>query len=312
MRIVGFAPECDERAGVQTEAPTHSHSGRHIVPIYTNTTGLGALLPDAFGPLLVEPMAALSVAMNPAVAKRLDVGSHQVNIPTIAEDPSAAWVAEGAELLVSDATFTETSVVPSKLGSLMIVSRECAEDSNPAVQEIIGHGLARDLAKKVDAALFSTITPANAPAGMGSLLDVTEVDAGAAYTNTDWAAEAISEAEQVGATVTSFMCSPATALTLAKLKDETGSNRPLLGNDPTTPTGKVVAGVPLISTPAIVGSEIYALDGSRVFTILRKDVELEVSTQVYFTSDRVAIRGIIRVGFAYPSHKSIVKIDVSS
>jgi HK97 family phage major capsid protein len=187
-----------------------------------------------------------------------------------------------------------------------------ANDSQPAVQEIIGQGLARDLAKKVDAALFSVTTGANAPAGMGSLLDVTEVDAGAAYTNLDWAAEAISEAEQVGATVTSFVCSPATALTLAKLKDETGSNRPLLGNDPATPTGKVVAGVPLISTPAITGTEVYALDGRRVFAILRKDIELQVSTDVFFTSDRVAIRGIIRVGFAYPSHKSIIKIDVSS
>jgi hypothetical protein len=62
---------------------------------------------------------------------------------------------------------------------------------------VVGIGLARDIARKVDAGAFADL---------------------------DAFAEAISLAETVGATETSFVTSPATALTLAKVKTGTGSN----------------------------------------------------------------------------------------
>ena len=62
---------------------------------------------------------------------------------------------------------------------------------------MVGIGLARDIARKVGAGAFADL---------------------------DAFAEAISLAETVGATVTSFVTSPATALALAKVKTGTGSN----------------------------------------------------------------------------------------
>jgi len=86
---------------------------------------------------------------------------------------------------------------------------------------LVGRGIV--FARKVDGAFFSAQS-APAPSGLGALSGIqTVVDAGA-FADLDACAEAISLAETVGATETSFVTSPATALALAKVKTGTGSN----------------------------------------------------------------------------------------
>lgn len=83
---------------------------------------------------------------------------------------------------------------------------------------------------------------APAPSGLGALSGVQTYVNASAFSNLDFAAEAISKAETVGAGVTSFVTNPATALVLAKVKRATGSNAPLLGADPTAATSRSVLG----------------------------------------------------------------------
>jgi HK97 family phage major capsid protein len=134
---------------------------------------------------------------------------------------------------------------------------------------------------------------------------------GSAFGNLDFAAQAISKAETVGATVTAFVTSPATALALATIKTATGSNEPVLGSDATSATSRRILGVPLFVSQYVPANTLYALDMSRVWMVVRDDAEVTADRSVFFTSDRVAVRATMRVGFAFPHPQSVVKVTTA-
>ena len=56
---------------------------------------------------------------------------------------------------------------------------------------------------------------------------------------------------------------------------------------------------------------MWVLDPQWIKTVLREDVTLAVSYDSRFTSDRVALRATLRVGFAFPKPAALVRIDLS-
>ena len=351
----------------------------------TNITNAALLRPEEVGPLVVQPVTAESVAMQ--VATVVTTGSASYRIPMITADSTAGWFAEGAEITPSDATTNEIDVVPSKVAGLSIISRELANDSSPLAAQVVGQSLARDIARRIDAAFFANTT-SNGPSGLlsispsivdtraatalpsvtataatdkinstahglsngdvvvfsaltggaglvvdtpyyvvnksandfevsatagGAKIDVTtDASAASAYkrvlSNLDPFAQAISLAENVGATITSFCLNPADLLTLAVLKDQTGSNRPLLGTDPTAPTKRTALGIPLIPTPAVKVGTIWGVPKDRVMIVVREGATLDVDRSAYFSSDRVGVRAIMRVGFGFPHAAAVTRL----
>jgi hypothetical protein len=73
----------------------------------------------------------------------------------------------------------------------------------------------------LDSAYFGTVT-ANGPNGLGHLTGVTNIDGGT-ITDLDAFAEALSEAEQVGAQLTAFVAHPDTVLAMSTLKPTTSN-----------------------------------------------------------------------------------------
>ncbi len=276
---------------------------------HTSTAVATAFTPDEIAELVVRPTERLSVALQAATI--VPTSSTTLRFPIITADPSGAWVAEGAEIPVSDAESDELEVTPAKLATLTVISSELADDSSPEAQTIIGDGIARDVAGKIDTAFFGNLA-SPAPKGLASLTGVSTVSAGTTYTNTDPFAEAISIARNVGATLTSFVANPTTALAMAKVKKATGSNEPLLGNDPTEPTKRTVLGLPLDEFPGIPNGVIWGIPKARVMVVMRKDTDLKISDQSHFTSDRVAIRAITRIGFGFPHPAAVVKISTTA
>jgi HK97 family phage major capsid protein len=271
-----------------------------------STSNAAAILtPAQVDSLLVQPVLAQSVAAQ--VAKVVPVSGSSLRLPIVAADPTAAWTAEGAEIAVSDQDLDELTVTFKKLGGLTVVSNELIADSSPEASQLVGEGLARDIARKIDAAFFGSTTT-NGPSGLGSVSGVQAVDAGAAFANLDAFHEAISLAETVGATVSAFVTSPAVALALAKIKTGTGSNAPLLGSDPTAPTKRTIAGVPLMVSSAVAAGTVWAIPFQRTVLGMRKDVEVTTDTSAFFTSDRTAVRAILRAGFGMPHPAAIVKV----
>lgn len=269
------------------------------------TSTNGGLLPDVIGPLVTRPVRNMSAALQ--VATVVTCTDHEFRIPIVEGDAGAAWVAEAAEIPVSDADVTEIVVRPPKVAGLSVISRELASDSSPSAQAIVGEGLAQSIATKVDQAFFGN-TVTNGPSGLLSIAGVSVVDTGAAIANTDPFAEALSNAEVAGAVVTSFVAHPNTVLTLSKVKKQTGSNEPLLGYDASQPTRRQVLGVPLLPSPAVAEGTVWAIPAAKVFVVIREDVTLDVDRSAYFSSDRVAIRATMRIGFGFPHPAAVVRL----
>lgn len=269
----------------------------------STTTDAAILRPEDVGPLVVQPVAAESVALQ--VATVVTTGSTSYRIPIVTADSTAGWYAEGATITASDTSTDEVSVLPKKVAGLTVISRELAADSSPEAAKMIGEALARDIAKKIDAAFFANTT-ANGPSGLLSIT-YTPVDTAGSIANLDVFADAISEADQVGATITAFVAHPDDCNTLAKLKKATGSNEPLLASDPTMPSKKLIFGVPLLPSPAVAAGTIWGVPKSRVFVVVREGTTLDVDRSAYFASDSVGVRAVMRVGFGFPHEAALVR-----
>ncbi|MCQ4365834.1 phage major capsid protein [Mycobacterium gordonae] len=273
----------------------------------TTSGGASILTPEEVGALVIRPLMETSVAAQ--VSTVVPTNSHDFRVPIVSADPTAAWTAEGAEITASDPTITEVLVTPRKLAGLTVISNELAADSSPAALQVVGDGLVRDLKRKLDAAYFGNTTT-NGPSGLLSLSS-TAIDAGDAWTNLDWAEAAKSAAETVHTTLTAFVASPATALALAELKEQTGSNKALLGSDPTQPTSRVIAGLPLYTSPAIADGIVWGIPQAHSIFVVRQDATVVTDTSVYFTSDRVAVRATLRIGFGFTYPAAVVKVAIT-
>lgn len=274
-----------------------------------------AFLPEHVTDLIVQPVERASIALQVAQVVNSPAGTASLRVPIVTDDPSAAWTAEGAEIAKSDAGTDEVDSPFYKLAGLTVISNELAADSSPAAQEVVGAGLARDLARKIDAAFFGTAGSSTVqPKGLGDIAaaNLSEVDAGTAWENTDPFVEAIYAAETVGATVTGFVASPADALALAQLKEETGSKKPLLGADPSSPTRRAIAGVPLFVSEAVTAGTIWGVPGAgKVLVAMRQDATIEVDRSAFFASDQTAIRAILRCAIAVPHPAAVQKITLT-
>ena len=200
-------------------------------------------------------------------------------------------------------------VGPTHLKGLTVVSNELADDSDPSALEVVGAGLVRDLQTRLDSAFFGN-TVANGPSGLESLSGVQHVDAGSVLTDLDAFAEALSLAEQVGATLTAFVMNPATLLSLATLKVAETWNQPLLGIDPSSPTKRSAQGVPVHWSPSVPEDTIWGIPRAKVFAVLRVPASVVTDRSAYFSSDRLGVRCVTRWGFAYPHEAAIVKIGI--
>lgn len=274
----------------------------------TTTGGSSILSPDQVAALVVQPLIAQSVATQASTV--IQTASHQLRIPVVTDDPSAAWVAEGAEITADDPTLDEVDVTPSKLAGLVVVSNELVADSSRAALQVVGDGLVRSLRRKLDAAFFANAV-SNGPSGLGSITS-TAVDAGASWSNLDAFATAKSKVEGKHSQVTSFVTNETTALALAKLKDETNSNRPLLGNDPTLPGARQILGVPLLVSPEVDDDTVWCIPRQHSIVVIREGAQVVTDTSAYFSSDRVGVRATMRVGFAFTYEAAVAKITLST
>lgn len=276
----------------------------------TRATSAPILTPDQVAQLVVLPTLASTAAG--AACTTVTIGASTWRIPRVKADPSAAWVREGEDIPVSDMQFDEVTVTTAKLAGINIVTSELAADSSPEATAAIGAGLVRDLSRKIDAAFFSTV-PAPAPQGLPSLPGVSPVAPAAAppINNFDVIIQALSIAEQKGATVDTWVAHPDDIVNLSAIKTATGSNMPILGVGDATPGRRNLFGVPLLSSPNVTKGTMWGLPKDRCYLVVRTGATVETDTSVYFTSDRVAVRAKLRIGFGFPHPEAIVKVQIS-
>lgn len=260
---------------------------------------MNQLRDDVASNLIIKPLRQQSLAFNPAVATTVVTGANQWRAPRLDSDVTAAFVAEGEEIPVTDIALGEVVVTPAKAAALSIISRELGEDSSPEAQTIVGNSMVADLTRVINAAFLGN-QAAPAPAGLGSLTGTPHLHFDRA--DLDSFHEAQFAAEDAGATITAFLVSPEDARVLAQLKVSTGSNEYLLGGQ------RTVNGVPLIVARDLPTGTAYGVDSSRLYSVIRQDVTLDVSKDAYFSSDRIGVKSTVRVGFGFADEASVIKL----
>ena len=259
------------------------------------------ILPDEYGALITDPVAEAALAFQPSIAQRVTTSGKTFRVPVLVEDAAAAWTAEGEEISPTDPVLDEIEVTPSKVAGLTIISRELAEDSSPSAAEMVGASLARALTLQVDKGFMGNLA-APAAKGLGS---ITPTVVSGALDSLDSLHEAKAAAAAEGGAPTALLAHPTDLLALATLKDQADSNRALLA-DTTN-----VAGLPVVASRHATAGQLWLLDASQIVTVLREDVTLAVSHDSHFTSDRVALRATLRVGFAFPKPAALVRVDLA-
>lgn len=268
----------------------------------TNTAA--AWTPDEILSLVVRPVAEESIAARLGLY-RPGLSGDALRVPLVTEDPSASWVPEGAEIPLSQSELGETEAPYRKLAGLSVISRELAEDSDPSAAQEIGNGLVRDIARKLDAAMFTGTTIENAPAGLGTLTGVTEIEAPAEWVNLDPFKTAKLRAASLGTSIAGFVVNDEDAAKLLVLKEGTTSNRDLIESDG---TAFLISGTPVIPSSAVAAGTAWGIPADRVIVGVREDANVAVDNSAFFTSDRVAIRATMRVAFAFPHPAAVIKI----
>jgi len=272
------------------------------------TTHSEILAPEQIGDLLVGPLVRQSIA-GQALGPVVLAGTADYRVPIVTADPSAAWTAEGAEITVSDSAVDELTVRPSKLAALTVISSELADDSSPQAQEVVGQGIVRDLTRKIDQALF-TATTTNGPSGLPSLTGIQAVTAASMDVVVDAFIGASYAVEEANGRVAVWVAHPDTAARISALKEGTASNRPLLGADVTQPGARQLLGAQLLTSPYVEAGVVWGIDPTYSQFVVRKAAEVIADRSVYFSSDRVAVRGIVRAGFAFAHPGSIAKVTL--
>lgn len=273
--------------------------------LMNTSAGVGGMLPSEYGDLVAKPVGDMSVAIQ--TGTEVSCGTAEYHVPVVDSDAATGAVAEGAEITPSDATFSELIVTPAKFAGLSIISREFGSDTSPAAAETLGRSLARSIANSVDNAYLNSLGGVNPP-GLADLVGISAVSAPAAFANLDPFEEALNAVETAGGNVTAWITGPSRSLEIAQLKEASGSNRGLLTPDATAEGRRLILGRPVFVSPHCPADVTYGVSKTDAQIVVREGTAIEVDKSAFFTSDRWAVKGIMRVGFAFPVPAAMAKI----
>jgi len=269
-----------------------------------------AFLPETVGAMVLALVREQSRTAQVATVESISTAS--IAYPKVTSDVPVSWLAEGASFPVDAPGLDELIVRPSKVGGMTKLSTEAFTDS-PNAPGTVAESLAASIAASIDRAFVTTVA-APAPQGLSTLTyaAANTVTAGVASVNLDWVTDAAAAIELAGGTATAVLMSPATAAYLAKLKTQSGSNLPLLSSDPTAPSTRVAAGLPLVAFRDLPDGIGYVIDGTRAKLVLRDNTKVDVSKDRFFDTGHVAVRAIARVGFGLVDPRCVVKVKFSA
>lgn len=210
------------------------------------------------------------------------------------DDASAAFVAEGDPIDVSDPGLNAVPVRTGKVAQLVKVSREMFSQENAAEQ--LANSVARAVTVKANQAFLTQpapTPPAVAPAP--GLLNVDGIIEGDPVTAAlDPLIDLLAELEANGASPTHMILAPDTWAALRKLKTATDSNASLLGAG-VTDSARMLLDVPVITSPAMAEGHGLVLDKSAIVSAVGP-IHVATSEHAHFDSDVIAVRCTWRFG----------------
>lgn len=80
---------------------------------------------------------------------------------------------------------------------------------------------------------------------------------------------------------------------------------------PPSPARRLIEGAPLLISPAVANGVVWGVPADRVTLVIRRDATVRADASVFFTSDRIAVRATMRVGFGFPDPASVQQVKVT-
>ncbi len=288
----------------------------------TGTAG-GSFAPTEAAAYFFDRLTAMSVGLNSGF-RRIDTNAARLAVPRVLADAVANWTAEGTEITPTDPNADTVTATPRKLAALVYASNELVSDSNPDAQNVLSTNLARSVALKLDKAFYEGSGTAPEIRGLRNQSGIQTVSMGtngAALTNLDPFADALGMLAEKNADGTAIVMHPRNWRTLTKIKEVTGSNKPVLIDSAGAPTEgprRSIYGIPVHLTSQLATDEtqgsattansMYVYQGDQVCAVMRQDANIQVDTSVAFSSDRTAVRVTLRADLVLPNPDAVVRI----
>lgn len=290
----------------------------------SGTTGGGAVTPPGASTEFFDLLAASSVGLR-AGFKQIRTDRDALVIPRLTADVGASWTAEAAPITQTSLTADQLTATPRKLAGIERLSNEVIADSIPAVLDTVAQSLVRSISLKFDLAMFEGSGVAPEPRGLKNTSGITTVSAGvngSIPTSLDFWADAIGAIEAANANATAIFMHPRTWKTLLKVKEVSGSAKPIMQDSAGSGAQGVVRaiyGVPVFlssqisttetqGTAAGVASSSYVTQSDRCVAVLRSDVRVERDSSRLFNSDESEVRAIMRGDFVVPNPTAVVRV----
>lgn len=280
--------------------------------------------PPQFADFFFDRLAAASVVLQSGV-RVIPTDSRELRVPRVLSDVAANWTAEAAEITVSDPNMDSVVAVPRKLAVLTFASNELFDDSNPDLAELLGENIARSMSLKLDKGLLEGSGTAPEIRGLKNQSGVQVLSMGAngaGLDNLDPIADGLGQLDAANAGPRRAIYMPSRNWTvLSKLKDATGSNRPVLVADsnPTTGPTRTVYGVPVyvsnqLSVDEVQGTanntnSIYVVDLDSVVVVRRRDLTVVRDGSFKFSSDQTAVRATSRFDLVLSNPAGVVRVQ---
>ena len=278
--------------------------------------------PPGFADFFFDRLAAQAVGLQIARVVRTD--RRELNVPRLTADAGAKWANEGDDLTTTDPASDTVTATPRKLAALVTVSNEVRDDSEPAILQMLGESIARSIALTLDRGIFEGSGTAPEIRGLKNTSGIGSVSMGAngaTPTNLDPFAQALELLDTANAGPRRFMVMhPRTWGTLARIKETTGSAKPVLVSE-AGPTGAITRSlydIPVLLTSqlsitetqgtATNSSSAYVVDADQLVLVIRNDLQIETDASVSFRTDQSVVRGIARADFVVANPAGVVRI----
>nr|WP_120491781.1 phage major capsid protein [Corynebacterium lactis] len=256
----------------------------------------------------------------------------KLKVPYVDELETLNWVAEGEEIQETKTNLKQLEVPSRKLATLKTVSNEAATNSQGQVTtDLLVTQSTRSIVAKADAALFGEQESEGGLVGLSALKGIT--DAGTLGTNLDPFVDAVAQIVSEGGTedMIRIICHPKAWAQIAKLKDSSTGNRPLVdaltastpflipntqgvadvsgmvNTTGITETVRTLNGVPLFMSPHVAENTILVVDAPNI-GVGASPVKFTLSEHAAFSRDSVTMRTTFRLGWNVFKPSRIVKI----
>ncbi len=257
-------------------------------------------VPTNFYDQLLQNLIETSAILRAGVRVLNTAGGETIQVPRTTAHSTAAIVAEGAGIGVSDPTFGQASLGAYKYGVMVQVSRELVDDTGIDLQAYLAEETGRALGNAIGAH-FVVGTGTSQPRGIvtDSTLGVTGGGGvGGVFTGDDLIRLFYSVIDPYrNSTNSAWLVKDASMATLRLLKDTTGQylfQPSLQAGTPETLLGKPIFTDPNMPGVALGAKSVLFGDFSRYFVRLAGGVRFERSDEYAFNTDLITYRALLR------------------